>query len=429
MNTFEQRVWWAVRPQWFWRMLRLGLRTFWISAALSAAGWLAARSALPPAAHMPLAVWVAGGFALFVILLPVIALWPISMANLARRLDVTFKLADRLTTAHEVAQSQTPQNYLEARLLHSSRGLLTGVRSRLLRAPRVPWVDFELSLLAVLAIYACYLLSGAAVVRPPNIPGAAHEPPPPLAAEVEVPLPGAPPELNGAPDGDAPGGDGEPTDQGAAQQAMEALAEALSEQSITQSAGAALAQGDTSRAAEALRELADQAGSLSEQSLEALAESLREAAQETQGASPEAAEAINEAANALQGGDPSSGLEDLAQLVEQLDEALQEGAVGEGAGQGGGAGSGGSTGRETQTDGSTERLQGESEVVDMPEDELPPDEEGILQPPQDDSEATEQRSTPYTHTGATGSGGTQAGDPLTFPWRLRDVVQRYFSPR
>ena len=428
MNTFEQWVWWAVRPQWFWRLLRLSLRSFWISTALSAASWLAVRSALPPASPMLHVLWATVSFALFMILLSLTTLWPISMVKLARRLDVTFSLADRLTTAHEVAQ-RAPQNYLEARLLQSSRGILTGVRSRLLRAPRVPWVDFELSVLAVLAIYACYLLSGAVAVRPPDIPNAAYEPPPSLAAEVEVPLPGAPPDLNGAPADEAPGGDGQPTDPGAAQQALEALAEALSEQSITQSAGAALAQGDTGRAAEALRELADQAGSLSEQSLQALAESLREAAQETQGASPEVAEAINEAANALQGGDPSSGLENLAQLVEQLDEALRNGGAGDDVGLGAGAGSGGTTGREIQADGSTERLQGESEMVDLPEDELPPDEESILQPPQDDSEATEQRSTPYTHTGATGSGGTQAGDPLTFPWRLRDVVQRYFSPR
>jgi hypothetical protein len=252
---------------------------------------------------------------------------------------------------------------------------------------------------------------------------------------VEVPLPGAPPELSGIVP--VPGPGGQPIDPAAAQQALEALAEALSQQSITQAAGAALGQGDAEQAAEALRELADEADGLSEAARNGLADSLREAAADTADAAPEIAQQIGATADRLEHGNATGALEDLAQLVEDLDAAQQEGmASGEeqpggsgGAGQGAGEGSGGTTGRETQPEGSTERLQGESEVVDLPEDEEAADEDTVLQPPQPDSEASDQRSTPYTHTGASGSGGSPSTDPLSFPWRLRDVVQRYFSPR
>ena len=38
-NTFSRRVWWAVRPLWYWRLLRLFLRSCWISVAVGVAGW------------------------------------------------------------------------------------------------------------------------------------------------------------------------------------------------------------------------------------------------------------------------------------------------------------------------------------------------------------------------------------------------------
>jgi hypothetical protein len=429
VTAFEERLWWAIRPQWLWRLLRLSLRSFWIAAAVAASGWLASRAAGWP---VPLLAWLAGGFALFMLLLSITALWPLSLRQIAQRVDGTFGLADRMVTAHEIAR-RAPRNYVEARLIENSQRQLARVRARLLRAPRVPWVDLELCLLAILGLYACFLLSGPPAPLSAEIPPPAFEPLAPLSGPVEVPLPGAPPELSGSAAAPAPGG--QPIDPAAAQQALEALAEALGQQSITQAAGDALGQGNAEQAAEALRELADQADGLSEAAREALADSLRQAAEDTANASPEIAQEILESANALEYGNATGALEDLAQLVEDLDAARQGGlaqeeeqpGAGSGAGQGAGSGSGGTTGRETQPEGSTERLQGESEVVDLPEDEATGD--SVLQPPRPDSEASEQRSTPYTHTGASGSGGSPGTDPLSFPWRLRDVVQKYFSPR
>lgn len=425
-QAYAARLWWAVQPQWLWRLVRLTLRCFWIAATTAAVGWLATR-ALGLAAPLP--AWLGGGFALFMLLLPLVALWPVPLARLARRVDQAFGLGDRVTTAREIA-ARAPQNYMEGRLLTATHHLLGTVRARLLRAPRVPWVDLELSALAVLALYGVYLLSGPTPPRTPDIPPTGYEALAPLADEVQVPLPGDPGQAVAPADAA-----GQTVDPAAAQQVLDALAEALSENSVTETAGAALAQGDTDRAADALRELADAADELSQSTRDALAQSLREAAAETRDTAPDAAEQIQATADALAGGDASEasiGLEDLAQLIEDLDTAREPGqgtgAGDSGQGQGAGSGSGDSTGRETQTEGTTERLEAASEPVELPEDELPADEAGVLQPPDHTSTATDQRDTPYTHTGATGAGGDNPADPLSFPWRLKHVVQRYFSP-
>jgi hypothetical protein len=84
--------------------------------------------------------------------------------------------------------------------------------------------------------------------------------------------------------------------------------------------------------------------------------------------------------------------------------------------------------RETQSGGTTERLQTDGQPVELPSGEVPPDEQGVLQPPEHGDTATDTTNVPYSQTGASGSGGSQAADPLSFPWRLRRVIQRYFSP-
>jgi hypothetical protein len=66
--------------------------------------------------------------------------------------------------------------------------------------------------------------------------------------------------------------------------------------------------------------------------------------------------------------------------------------------------------------------------VELPADQAP-DGNGILQPPEHTSAPDTTTNTPYSQTGTSGSGGDQPSDPLSFPWRLRRVIQRYFSPR
>jgi hypothetical protein len=420
-----------------WRLLRLMLRSFWISALFAISGWLVSQALGWP---LPLLAWAGAAYALFMILLPTMILWPLPPQRVARRLDHAFGLRDRLATAGEVARRR-PANYLENELLRSATALLADVRRRLELRPRIPWLDLELSLLAILIILAVAIGAITAPV-PPTVADADSPPLPALSPEPQLNLPGLAPA--GGPGSQAPFGSPEgaagPDGLGAseAQEAYDALTQALGENPITQRAASSLAQGNASQAAEDLRDLAAQADSLSPDARQQLAGSLRRAADQLEQSAPDVAEQLREAAEGLADTGPESGdraasaLEDLARLVEALDDARgapagdMAGSEQPGdAGQGGGAGQG-SAGREQQSAGTVERLQGEGQAFELPEGDLEGD--GVLQPPEHPGSATEQRETPYSQGTVRGTGGDQPADRLSLPWRLRNVIQRYFSP-
>lgn len=449
-ETFSRRVWWAVRPLWYWRLLRLFLRSFWLSVAIGVAGW---QLSLANEWPLSLVVWGAVAYAAFMVIFPASLLWPIPVSLLARRLDAYFSLRDRLTTANEIA-ARAARNYLEQRLLGSADRLLGTVRGRLVRENHMPWTDFALTVVAMALLLAVYL-NAITLDAPPSLTASGAQPPnlPALATEPAVTLPGSAPEdelgepqSDGQPGDNPPeGGDpqtvqGEPVEPEEAQAALDALIEALGSQPITESAAADLARGDTESAAARLRQLADQAGELDPETRQRLAESLNRAAESMEATTPGVSDQISEAAQAIapDNGDPAEsaaeaaqGLEDLANLLEALDQsrtnnsASPEGAGGSGAGDNQGQ----DVNRETQTNTSTERLQSEGQPVELPADQAPNDQNGILQPPEHDSLPADTTNTPYSQTGASGSGGDQPSDPLSFPWRLRRVIQRYFSPR
>jgi hypothetical protein len=428
-------------------LIRLFLRSFWISVAFGVTGW---QLSLANGWPLSLVVWGAVAYAAFMVIFPLSLLWPIPVPALARRLDAAFALRDRLTTALEVAR-RLPGNYLEQRLLTSADRLLGSIRGRLSRQNHMPWTDLALAILAIAVLFGVYM-NASTLDAPPPINAGAIQPPdvPALPTEPPVSLPGtAPEDALEPPAPDSSGGEQEnggsqnvqadAVPPEGAQAALDALTEALGEQALTQSAAADLAQGDAAAAAERLWALADQAASLDPEARQALAESLREAADQTRDAAPGVADQIDEAADAIapDEGDPAesaaeaaAGLEGLANLLEALDQSRQSnssGTAGTG-GTGAGQGEGADVGRETQTGGTTDRLQTEGQPVELPADQIPPDEGGVLVPPEHDETATGTTDAPYTQTGASGSGGNQPADPLSFPWRLRRVIQRYFSP-
>jgi hypothetical protein len=335
-----------------------------------------------------------------------------------------------LSTAYEISR-RGAQNYIEAQLVSNAGGLLAQANRRFWRSPAVPWADLEMAALAVALLVALAVVPGL-FAAPIVFGGDAALPP--VAEEPSMPMPGLPPQVGGAaPFGEPEAGEGGAAalDPLAAQEALGALAEALNGQSITQQAGAALAQGDAAGAAQELRELADSSRDISPETQQALAEALRDAAGEVQGSAPQAAQEMLESAQDLQSQDPgeaASGLEGLAQLIEDLSSALEqnEGLDAQEGGQQGGVGSNG--GREQSGSGSLDRLPSdEDEAMELPESDEPFDEAGVLMPPEHDALPEGQHGTPYSQVGAEDASVGQISDPLNYPWRLRGVVQRYFS--
>jgi hypothetical protein len=465
-RAFTRTLWWAIRPLWVWRLIRLLVRSLWLAALLALAGWLLAFS---NGRAFTWREWALAGAALFAGLLPLQALWPLSLRRLAGRLDRRFQLYDQLTAAYQVAE-RGPANYVETDLVEASAFTLNEIRRRLIFKFAIPWTDLQLAALVAAAAFAVFTWAAAHNAPPsPVIPSASYEPLPPVGLEPLVELPGIPSDaqtnragqIGASPDAADTAGLLEAAD---AQAILDALAEALSEPPITQSAAAALSQGDTEQAADELRDLAQDADSLSEGARRTLAEALRAAADSLESTAPDQAEALRDAASALEqqtsneaarDAAAADALGDLAQMIESADgtraqdnnrEGAGAGDAGEGitqpgegsdgnaegAGQQAGEGESGSTGdggggyREEASTGSVYSLQQSAVPVPLRRGEsLDP---GTLRPAEDPTLAQDRRSVPYVHLEAAGAGGEQPSDPLTIPWRLRNVIQRYFSP-
>jgi HPt (histidine-containing phosphotransfer) domain-containing protein len=324
---------------------------------------------------------------------------------------------------------------VEARLLRSASGSLAQAQRQFWRTPLIPWADLEMCLLVAAIVYAVVANFGPLAY---SLLGGDYLPLPPLGAEPEAALPSLPPELRQAPAPfGAEGGAGGVGDLNAAdaQQALDELADALSGQTITQSAGAALAAGQAGEAASQLRELADAAGQISPEALRALGQSLEDAADQLHSTAPQAAQELGDAGRDLQSGDSLTGtgaLDSLARLVEDLQGAAgAQGDAGSGMGDGNGAGSGlgSNAGRESTQGGNLDQLGDQDNTIELPQSALDPNEAGVLMPPTDDSpDAGQRRSTPYTDVNRSDTSVGAVSDPLSYPWRLRNVVQQYFSP-
>ena len=353
--------------------------------------------------------------------------------EVARRLDRRFRLGEQLSTALEVgAEADGVGAYLH----DHARRTMAQIRRQVAVRQRFPWAELALVLALAMLLAGMLLLSGIGATPP----GVAAEPLPPLAAAPnpserfpEEPFQPPPAPQPGPGDAPAPG----PGDTAS----VAALADALRDQSVTRPAAEALDQGDVGAAAASLRELAGQAGELSDQARSDLAESLRQAADQIAQSNPALAEQLRESADGLAEGDQqaAAALENLADAVEQLGQGQQpgEGAAGEGAageGQGEGQGQGGAGAGQGSLPG--EQREGN------PADRLGVD--GVpLELESDGPGNTPTQGNPDGPTapggGSAGGGGFSSGspsaapveigdDPLRIPADLRDVVQDYFSP-
>jgi hypothetical protein len=236
-------------------------------------------------------------------------------------------------------------------------------------------------------------------------------------------------------------------DAAAAQQALDALARALNASAATQPAANALAQGNPEQAAAELRQLAEAAQSLDPQTRAQLADQLQAMADQLSGAAPEVADQLNQAADNLRDPDPArvgEALEGVARLIEDLQQAQQNAggngepsARTEGDTEGdtrqnsAGAPGNSTAGREVQNGASTQRLNSAGQVIQLPQGAGDPAEAGVLQGPSysDAPPAGGDGASAFVPGEGSGSASGAGADPLSYPWRWRDVVQGYFSTR
>ena len=392
----------------------------------------------------------------------------LSPQQAARRLDQRFHLDEQLATAIEVVATRPPPGSVGARLLAQSSNTARLLRQRIARRQRPPWNEL-ITLLALLPVALGLFilsgignldLSGSALPLPPLTTAQdpaqqfADQPPPGEQSPALAPGEGAP----GPGDATQPGTTGQPSAAGQPSatgdpRTIEALADALRDQGATRPAAEALDRGNLGSAAQQLRELADQAGQLSQDARNDLADALRNAAEQIAPRDPALADQLRQSASGLeQGGQAASqAIDELAQAIEglqdgqpsnaggdqgqpgQADQSGQpgnsEGQSGEQSGQGnqgggpGGAGNG-STGKQ--------RSAQPADRLGVPGQPVPLEANGPGAVPAEpsDRQPTTSEIVPGTTRGDTSSDRRvrSGADPLRVPLDERDVVQEYFQP-
>lgn len=343
--------------------------------------------------------------------------------EVARRLDRRFRLNEQIATALEL--DDQPEG-VAAYLQDEARRSLGQIRRYISARQQMPWS--ELALAAALALLLLGLLVIAGVVPP--LPNRTAEPLPGLA-QPEDPVAQIPEEPFAPPPGSqpAPGGETAPAPGPGDQAAIAALADALRDQSVTRPAADALDQGDVAGAAQSLRELADQAGQLSDQAQSDLASALRDAARQLDNSNPALAEQLRESAQGLEADDQQAAaqaLENLADAVEQLGGQVQGQSPAGEQGQGQGAGGAGQGLAGEQREQRTDRLGVDGIPLEL-------ESEGEANTP---TGGEPQGAASGTSDGGDFSQGSRqpggdrvdvGDDPLRIPADLRDVVQDYFS--
>ena len=438
--------------RWARRGLRTLLRALWLGMSLACVG-LAGNLLW----SWPLRLDLLGGLVLASLGFGAIALLRPRLAPrvAARSLDRRFGLHEQLSTALEVAATQPPPESVAGRLLAEATGTTAHLRRYIATRQRPPWVEVTTTTSLALVLLGMLVLIGlrsgtfsASPLLLPDLAGPLSEQSPPNEPPAQPPGSqqgaqggNAQGQQQGDSQGQQGGGQGQGSGQSqggqpdaGAQQALDAIADALRDQSATRPAADALDRGDAAGAASSLRELADQASQLGEQTRDEIAQSLRDAARNVQQSNPGLADQLRNSADGLErgGNAAAQALDNLARAVEQQGQGgAQGGQQGQQGGQGGqGQGSGGqgnAPGGE-QRDRPSDRLNAPGVPL-----ELENQGQGTV-PAQGDrppDAAVSGSGSGFTPRGdARDSGTVQAGDdPLRIPAEDRDVVQGYFSPQ
>jgi Sec-independent protein translocase protein TatA len=453
------------------RWARRALRTVLQSTSIALGVWCAGMGAnllwswnigVPELTALALAIV---GVALLSLLRP-----PMRPAEVARRLDRRFNLNEQLATAVEMVQIDPRSSPMTARLLDRSTATAYQVHRYVRQRQAAPWTDL-LTLLALLLVAGGLALIsgiGSLSLNPSSVTSLPALPqqtvPLPFPMEDMMPMPGSDQfiPLEGGEEmlpfrpGNSAGNQqsaAAPSQQSAPStadpQTLEALANALRDLGTTRPVADALDRGDTDAAAQRLRELADQAGALSEEARQALSRALEEAARNIERRDPALAEQVRQSARDLaRQQSAAQSLEELAQAIDQMDESAaasstspsnEPGNEGQASTPGGPSGQPGTEGESlTGLSGSAagNNPSGEQRPV-APAGRLGVEGQPAPIEVQGGGQSTNTTNNPNptlqgsagtAFGGQPGTGGAIGADSLRILLDERDVVQEYFQP-
>jgi len=241
----------------------------------------------------------------------------------ARMLDQSFVLQERMLTAHEnvgkdvVVDGELPTvTYLQ---VADAANVISEIRNHPVFRPRPPVREIVLAVVCALVLAALFFMRGVGG----GIPALASNPVPAFvpAAErlAQQPQPVAPADaaVAGAPTVKEVQEKAERSNQ--AQQDLRRLGDALSDQAVTREAAEAIQRGDYEQAADLIRQVGENADQLTQSARDGLADDLDQAANEMSDSSGDLSNATHDAADGLrEGGVPANeGMKGLGDSVDQ----------------------------------------------------------------------------------------------------------------
>jgi len=307
------------RRVWIQRSLTILTRSLWLGL-LVGTFWLFLDILGGPKLDYQVLSWIA-----IVLALPgliVALLVRPSRRQVARMLDQSFGLQERMTTAVENLGKHVPRDGERAPMAYLQIADAANVITELRRHPafgfRLPVRELVMAIICALIFASLYFARGVGGELPPVHVGAV--PPFTLASERIAQQPRTAAPTGATADAPTVAQVQERADRSnQARQDLDTLAAALDDHAVTSAAAEAMAQGDYPTAADELRDLADDAGDLSESSRQALANDLDNAASQMSQGSQELADATRQAADGLRQGDQAAqtGVRNLGDEVEQ----------------------------------------------------------------------------------------------------------------
>jgi hypothetical protein len=444
---------------WRQRVLIVVFRSLWL-ALLALDAWLFLRvvadrdPAFVPFLLLSLALLALGGI--------LAAIAQPSRDHLARTLDRSFSLHERVATAFETAQTEKRLGGVRALQVLEATRIAGQVGKARAFQPRLP--VREIALTAALAVAGVVLLiamllpgglgpggPGGQAAGPQANGGQASAPGQAESNPSQGPQPGNQPGQNPNGQGAQPGTG--PTEQG--RQDLATVAGALQGNDPTQQAGNQIANGDYPGAAQSLGEVGEQASQLPQEQREQLAEDLREAAGQV--GDPQLAKDLNEAAGALEQPNAAGAQEALDKLAEDIERLgdPQGGAPGAQGNQPGEQPAGGEPGGQSAGNGTGQGQGGTAPQLPGQQRTAPPslgpatdplgaNGKPVELPKGDPNGATINTQNqggpgdkPTDPGAAAASGGElrqgevgEAGvDPNQVPFEQRGTVQQYFTPQ
>jgi hypothetical protein len=307
------------RRIWFQRALTIVARSAWLGLLIGCL-WLLLELQGGPKLDFDVLIWIAGAIAIPGLVFA--ALVRPTRRQVALMLDRSFGLQERMTTAVENLGKGVPADGERARLVYLQMADAANVVGDLRRFPvfslRLPVRELVMAVVCALIFASVFFMRGVGGGIPPVQAGAVPPFTPASERMAKQPTTAAP---TGAQANAPTVADVQQRAQRSnqARQDLDALAKALSDHAVTNSAADAMEQGDYPKAADELRKLGDEADKLSPASREDLAQDLDKAASQMSQGSQQLADATRQAADGLRQGNQAAqdGVRNLGDAVEK----------------------------------------------------------------------------------------------------------------